>query len=89
MTEKTKRVDKMWETGNSNTYSSVNSESIIELGEVNHAEKKDAEVRKILDDLKIKLQILNSLKTRSIPKNTRISDGLGKDPESEGEELER
>ncbi len=82
----------MWETGNSNINNSGktgNSKSVIELDKVNHAESKDTDVRNISDNLKIRLEILNSLETRSIKKNTRNSNGLGKDPESEEEELGR
>ena len=58
MKENSKRADKMWETGNSNidSYETLeNSKSVIELVEVNHAERKDAELRNISDSLKFRL----------------------------------
>ena len=58
MIENSKRADKMWETGNSNidSYETLeNSKSVIELVEVNHAERKDAELRNISDSLKSRL----------------------------------
>ena len=58
MIENSKRADKMWETRNSNTDSyetTENSKSVIELVEVNHAERKNAELRNISDSLKSRL----------------------------------
>ena len=54
MIENSKRADKMWETGNSNidSYETLeNSTSVIKLVEVNHEERKDAELRNISDSL--------------------------------------
>ena len=56
MIKNSKKIDKMWETRKSNIDSSEttgNSKSVIELDEVNHAERKDA-------DLKIFLIVLKS-----------------------------
>ncbi len=83
----------MWETGNGKIDSSgkrENRKSVIESDEVNHAERKDADVRNISNSLKkTRFQMLNSLESRSVPKNTRNNDWLEKDSESEGEELDR
>ena len=48
MKKDSKRADKMWETWNSSIDSSEktgNSKSVIELDEVNNAERKDADIK--------------------------------------------
>jgi len=57
MIENSKRVDIMWETRNSNIDSSEkteNSRSVIESNEVNHAVRKEADLKRFSDNLRIK-----------------------------------